>query len=382
MRRRSARRWSSRPRSGGCELVGDRFRLETTGGPLEARSVVVATGGFHVPHRPPIAEQVPRTIFQLHSQDYRNASSLPQGAVLVVGIGTVGRPDRRGAPGGRAEGLPVGRQRRPLPAPLPRERHLPLAGRGRGARRGARDPAADGGQAGRPAPAAGREPALLGARRRSRHEPPPVRGRGDDAPRPDRGRRRSATPSRPRPGRQPGLGRPVLRRALPRPLRRVHRAGRDRRPARRPGVVRLRAAGARRARSRAGRDHDHRLDDRLPARLRLDRAADLRRARLPAPGRRRERGARPVLPGLALAAHPGLLDTLRGRHRRPPARRARWACRPSPESVQQSIGSVARARPQVVVGPPAVHEAYCGGQSSGLLRAPSTAASTSSSNSR
>jgi putative flavoprotein involved in K+ transport len=70
--------------------VGGRFQLETTGGPLEARTVVVATGGFHVPHRPAIAEQVPGTAVQLHSHEYRNASSLPPGAVLVVGSGQSG----------------------------------------------------------------------------------------------------------------------------------------------------------------------------------------------------------------------------------------------------------------------------------------------------
>jgi putative flavoprotein involved in K+ transport len=71
-------------------LVGDRFRLETSGGPLEARTVVVATGGFHVPHRPPVAEQVPEAVVQLHSQQYRSASALPEGAVLVVGSGQSG----------------------------------------------------------------------------------------------------------------------------------------------------------------------------------------------------------------------------------------------------------------------------------------------------
>jgi putative flavoprotein involved in K+ transport len=71
-------------------LVGDRFRLETSGGPLEARNVVVATGGFHVPHRPPVAEQVPAVVVQLHSQQYRRPSDLPAGAVLVVGSGQSG----------------------------------------------------------------------------------------------------------------------------------------------------------------------------------------------------------------------------------------------------------------------------------------------------
>ena len=192
--------------------------------------MVVATGGFHVPHRPPIAERVPGP-----SSTSIHRSTATRRPCRRARCSSWDR-DSRASRSPRSSRRPGGGSscrsgRGPVPASLPRERHLPLAGRPSRAGRGAGDTAADGGQAGRPAPSAGRESALLGARWRSRHEPAPVRGGGDDAARSDRSRRRSATPSRSGPGGQPDLGRPVLRRALPRPLRRVHRAAGDRRPA-------------------------------------------------------------------------------------------------------------------------------------------------------
>lgn len=69
---------------------GDGFRLETTQGDVRARSVVVATGSFHTPRIPSIAAELPRRLTQLHSHQYRNASQLPPGGVLVVGSGQSG----------------------------------------------------------------------------------------------------------------------------------------------------------------------------------------------------------------------------------------------------------------------------------------------------
>lgn len=70
------------------------FRVEATGpeGPeaWEAGSVVVATGGYHVPIVPPWAPALDPSITQLHSADYRNAAQLPEGGVLVVGSGQSG----------------------------------------------------------------------------------------------------------------------------------------------------------------------------------------------------------------------------------------------------------------------------------------------------
>jgi putative flavoprotein involved in K+ transport len=66
------------------------FTLETSAGPIEATNVVVATGSFHTPRMPPQAAQLPRRLVQMHSADYRDEGSLPEGAVLVVGSGQSG----------------------------------------------------------------------------------------------------------------------------------------------------------------------------------------------------------------------------------------------------------------------------------------------------
>ena len=66
------------------------FQLATSGGDLFAENVVVATGGYHVPRTPRMAERLPEAIHQLHSCEYRNPSALPPGDVLVVGTGQSG----------------------------------------------------------------------------------------------------------------------------------------------------------------------------------------------------------------------------------------------------------------------------------------------------
>ncbi len=66
------------------------FRLETTGGAIDAMRVVVAAGSFHDPRVPPIARDLPGRLTQLHSHDYRNEPSLPPGGVLVIGSGQSG----------------------------------------------------------------------------------------------------------------------------------------------------------------------------------------------------------------------------------------------------------------------------------------------------
>jgi putative flavoprotein involved in K+ transport len=57
---------------------------------LEAEHVVLATGGYHLPIVPPFAPAIDPAITQVHSADYRNASQLPPGGVLVVGSGQSG----------------------------------------------------------------------------------------------------------------------------------------------------------------------------------------------------------------------------------------------------------------------------------------------------
>lgn len=69
---------------------GDYYRIETSDGPLEADNVVVATGAFHRPGIPALADLLDSGIVQLHSSDYRRPSQLQEGAVLVVGAGSSG----------------------------------------------------------------------------------------------------------------------------------------------------------------------------------------------------------------------------------------------------------------------------------------------------
>jgi putative flavoprotein involved in K+ transport len=67
-----------------------RFRLTTSGGPIDARSVIVAGGPFQVPHIPEIARDFDPSITQLHSHHYRNPDGLPPGGVLLIGSGQSG----------------------------------------------------------------------------------------------------------------------------------------------------------------------------------------------------------------------------------------------------------------------------------------------------
>lgn len=66
------------------------FLVQTSEGALSADQVVVASGGYHTPIVPRMAERLPASIVQIQSSEYRNASALPEGAVLVVGSGQSG----------------------------------------------------------------------------------------------------------------------------------------------------------------------------------------------------------------------------------------------------------------------------------------------------
>jgi putative flavoprotein involved in K+ transport len=66
------------------------YRVVTTAGELSAGQVVIASGGYHAPIIPRMAERLPEDVVQVHSAQYRNPQSLPEGAVLVVGSGQSG----------------------------------------------------------------------------------------------------------------------------------------------------------------------------------------------------------------------------------------------------------------------------------------------------
>lgn len=66
------------------------FLVRSSEGECFAEQVVVASGGYHTPIVPRLAERLPASIRQIHSADYRNADQLPPGKVLVVGSGQSG----------------------------------------------------------------------------------------------------------------------------------------------------------------------------------------------------------------------------------------------------------------------------------------------------
>ena len=66
------------------------FELNTSIGDYTADQVVVATGCYHQAKIPRIAERFAKEVLQLHSSDYKNPESLPEGEVLVVGSGQSG----------------------------------------------------------------------------------------------------------------------------------------------------------------------------------------------------------------------------------------------------------------------------------------------------
>jgi putative flavoprotein involved in K+ transport len=72
---------------GGFELT-----LRTAAGEetLTCEHAVIATGGYPLPITPAFAGSLDTTVTQVHSEQYRNAAQLPDGAVLVVGTGQSG----------------------------------------------------------------------------------------------------------------------------------------------------------------------------------------------------------------------------------------------------------------------------------------------------
>lgn len=66
------------------------FDIESSAGIISADQIVISTGTQPVPYIPSFAGELSPDIFQLHSSEYINPDSLPQGDVLVVGAGTSG----------------------------------------------------------------------------------------------------------------------------------------------------------------------------------------------------------------------------------------------------------------------------------------------------
>jgi len=83
--RRLPLRTGARVASIAREVRGDYLVALDGGETIRARNVVVATGLYQTPKIPPFVRNLPGTIKQLHSDNYRNPDQLLPGAVLVVG---------------------------------------------------------------------------------------------------------------------------------------------------------------------------------------------------------------------------------------------------------------------------------------------------------
>jgi putative flavoprotein involved in K+ transport len=70
--------------------AGGGFQLQTSAGEMRARQVVLATGAYQRPHRPPLASAFPSRLLVIDAEDYTRPSALPPGPVLVVGSGQTG----------------------------------------------------------------------------------------------------------------------------------------------------------------------------------------------------------------------------------------------------------------------------------------------------
>ena len=72
------------------EQMPSGFRVETSKGVVTADAVILATSLYADRFIPRAAERLPDHILQIHTADYRNPESLPDGGVMVVGSGQSG----------------------------------------------------------------------------------------------------------------------------------------------------------------------------------------------------------------------------------------------------------------------------------------------------
>ena len=70
--------------------TGDGYRVVTSGGPIQCRTLVVATGACNRASVPALHEAIPPDIVQVTPLDYRHPGQLPEGGVLVVGPSATG----------------------------------------------------------------------------------------------------------------------------------------------------------------------------------------------------------------------------------------------------------------------------------------------------
>ena len=70
--------------------VNRRYLVHAGSREIESAHVVMAMSGYQQPRVPAFASQLPASIVQLHSSEYRNLSQLSPGPVLIVGAGNSG----------------------------------------------------------------------------------------------------------------------------------------------------------------------------------------------------------------------------------------------------------------------------------------------------
>src|SRR5262245_29578669 len=70
--------------------IDDGYRISTSQGQLECRSLVIASGACNLPSVPALSDAVPSSVASVTPFDYRNPQSLPEGGVLVVGASATG----------------------------------------------------------------------------------------------------------------------------------------------------------------------------------------------------------------------------------------------------------------------------------------------------
>ena len=66
------------------------YRVTTNQDEWQCETIVVATGAFNTPHRPPSSDAVPSWVTTLTPFEYRNPDQLAEGGVLVVGASATG----------------------------------------------------------------------------------------------------------------------------------------------------------------------------------------------------------------------------------------------------------------------------------------------------
>jgi putative flavoprotein involved in K+ transport len=66
------------------------FLMQTSAGEMRTRQVVLATGAYQRPHRPPVASALPTRLLVIDAEQYSRPDALPPGQVLVIGSGQTG----------------------------------------------------------------------------------------------------------------------------------------------------------------------------------------------------------------------------------------------------------------------------------------------------